>query len=1233
LLESVAAEEPRNEVLRRIRKAHSEKRFDLMNDLLLRGCVVQFSEDDHVLLLTLHHIASDGWSTGILKRELTAFYREHLDGAEANLPPLQVHYADFSVWQRRQFGGERLEGLLKYWREKLSGIGILDLPTDRPRPPVPSYQGARHDFTVPKDLADSVKMIGQDCGATFQMTLLAVFQILLSRYSGQSDVAVGTPVSGRKQTELEPLVGCFVNTLVLRTDLSNDPTFLQLLERVRELSLAAYEHQDLPFERLVEELQPERDSSRSAIIQVIFQLMDFDESDLALTGAKVTRSPSMSERVIFDLEMHLWQRPDGLIGSIAYATDLFDVGTIERMVGHFVTLLKEIVVDPNRAVGEIPFLTEPERNQILKEWNDTATPKSNKCIHQLFEDQVARTPDALAVVFEGRNLSYRELNEKSNRLASHLRKIGVGPGGLVALCVERSSELVVCILGILKSGGAYLPLDAGLPKKRLAFILEDASAGWLISEISVVEVLPEVDHYTVICIDAETAYLENGDSSNAPCSATADDLAYAIYTSGSTGLPKGVQIPHSAVVNFLNSMAEKPGMSPSDRLLSVTTPSFDISVLELMLPLIVGASVEVVRPELSSSPEILALRLAHSGASVMQATPATWQMLIRIGWKGEKKLKILCGGESLPDALAHELSSRCSELWNLYGPTETTIWSTALHVINGRVQGCIGHPIANTEVYVLDSQRQLVPVGVRGELYIGGEGLAAGYLNRPDLTAERFVENPFSSHPGSLLYRTGDLCKWRADGSLELLGRLDLQLKLHGFRIEPGEIEAALDLHASVSQSAVVLRTVPSGDRQVAAYCVAVDDDVIDSDLRAHLSEHLPGYMIPSTFVTVKEFPLNSSGKIDRSALPDIIEERGNLDSLSKPGDIVEFQLLRIWRNLFGKESIGMTDNFFDLGGHSMLAVSLLAEIEKEFGQQLPLATLFQSATIQALANQLRGGETPPQTSLVPLKASGTQPPLFIVHGWGGEVFCLMDFSRNLHAGQPVYGLRASDHYGAEVDRSVQEMASRYTTAMKTLQPEGPYFLAGYCVGGWIAYEMAQQLAAQGERIEMLAMIDTYASCRLPTRIHFQYQVPRILRRLFLHMQNWVSVPSGKKIEYFHGRWKAIRYLLWERRRQKPLPQPDAGVVSGPEFEQDYFHELCLRYQPEPYEGALDFFASDEMDLRMPALFRRFVKDGVTVHRVSGSHSSIINHNSDLEGLTHAFEKVLRNTQQKSGPN
>ncbi|HKV07245.1 MAG TPA: amino acid adenylation domain-containing protein, partial [Thermoanaerobaculia bacterium] len=853
---------------------HAERSFDLGSGPLLRSRLVRLGEAEHAVLLAQHHIVSDGWSTGVLVREVVTLYGAFAAGRPSPLPELSVQYPDFAVWQRGWLAGEVLERQVGYWRERLAGLPeLLELPTDRPRPAFRSGRGARHAFHLPGVELRKLKDLGSRVGATDFMTLLSLFQALLSRVSGQEELATGTVIANRGRSELEPMIGFFANTLVLRGDLSGRPGLRDLLLRTRESALEAYAHQDLPFESLVEALQPPRATSHTPLFQVMLVLQNAPQKALSLPEleAALIEGGNRTGGARFDLTLDLAETPLGLAGSLEYATDLFDPPTVSRLAGCFAALLSEAAAAPSRPVSELPLLGAAERQQLVLEWNDTEVwRKPGERIHELFEEQAARRPQSLAVAGQGMALSYAELDARANRLARYLRRLGVEPESRVALCVERSPEMVVALLGILKAGAAYVPLDPSHPEERLALVLGDSDPAVLVTEERWLERLGGTAG-RVVCLDRDRERIaaEEGSAPDLPVDGGPESLAYVIYTSGSTGRPKGVALPHRAVVNFLYAMAERIGLGADDVIPALTTLTFDIAGLEIYLPLALGGRVEVVDREEAADGQRLAARVAASGVTALQATPATWRLLLDSGWDGQPGLKALCGGEALPWALASELQARGVELWNVYGPTETAIWSATVAVKAVQGDGAavgLGHPIANTRFHVVDRELELVPEGVAGELLIGGTGVARGYWGRPELTAERFVPDPWSEASGARLYRTGDLVRRRSGGELEFLGRIDHQVKLRGFRIELGEIEAVLAGHPEVQAAVVLLREDLPGGRGLVAYVVTEQDEV--RPLRSWLEERLPGYMVPTAFVHLEALPRTPNGKLDRRALP-----------------------------------------------------------------------------------------------------------------------------------------------------------------------------------------------------------------------------------------------------------------------------------------------------------------------------------------------------------------------------
>ncbi len=988
----------REEEARRLAEREVGRPFDLARGPLLRATLLRLDTDDHVLLLVMHHIVSDGWSLGVLTQELSALYASYSMGNPPQLPELPVQYGDVARWQRACLSGEVLEEQLACWKERLRGApAALELPADRPRPAVESHRGATLSFLLPRPLSAALSALARREGATLFMTLLAAFQVLLHRYSGQDDLVVGSPIAGRSRVETERLIGLFVNTLVLRVDLGGSPTFRELLARVREVTLGAYAHQDVPFEKLVEAVAPPRDLSRSPLFQVMFMLQNMPAESMSLGSASLRPFAAPRSSSKFDLTLALQETEEGLAGAIEYATDLFDAATIERMAGHFQVLLESVAADPGRRVSDLELLTAAERRTLLVTWSRTeADPPQDACVQALFEARAAEAPGAPAVTCEGQTLTYAALNEQANRLAHHLIGLGAGPGALVGVALDRSVRMPVALLGILKSGAAYVPLDPTYPKERLAFMLQDAGLSLLVTEERILPALPAHGARVVLLDrDADAAALAERETSNPSARATGADRAYVIYTSGSTGRPKGVEIPHRALVHFLSAMRERPGLSATDRLLAVTSLSFDIAGLELFLPLSVGAEVEIAPHATTMDGAALRDLVERRAITVMQGTPSSWRLLLAAGWRGSAGFKALVGGEAVPRDLASELASRAGSAWNMYGPTETTIWSCVHPLDAGSGPVLIGRPIAHTRVFVLDRNRAPAPIGVPGELYIGGAGLAMGYLGRPELTAERFVADPFDPAGVERLYRTGDLCRWRPGGALEIFGRLDHQVKIRGFRIELGEIEAALSAHPRVADTVVIVREDATGERHLVAYLVSKDAALAPgaADLRSHLQTLLPEYMLPGVFVVLDALPLLPNGKIDRGALPppeagqraraasaghDPAAQGDASGGIVAPRDALEAQLLRIWEDLLPARPIGVNDSFFESGGHSLLAARLIARIEKELGRRLRLVTLFGAPTIAQLAAVLRREDAPHESSVAP-DDPGDRPvvPLF----------------------------------------------------------------------------------------------------------------------------------------------------------------------------------------------------------------------------------------------------------------
>ena len=980
----------REQEVQRLVREEASTPFDLASAPLLRAKLIRCSEEDHVLLLSVHQIVADGWSMQILLQDLWTIYNALATGIRPLLPDLQVQYADFARWQRSwlQSGGE-IEKQLAYWKEQLHNpLPRLEIRSDVPRPDRQTFRGAKNPIEISQHVTRALKDLCRSEGISLFMILVAAFQAFLYRYTGQEDVVLGVPIANRNSPEVQEVVGLFVNILVLRTDFSKSPTFRELLSTVRDVCIGAYTRQDVPFERIVEKLQPLRDPARNPLFQVMFILQNVpartvDVADLTVDPILIDTQSSK-----FDLTLALVEQEQKLIGSFEYNTDLFNRETIERMTDHFQSLLESIIATPDQWISTLPLLPEAERRQLVTVWNDTATDVTDSCIHELFEAQVQRTPEAIAFEFRGDELTYRELNCRANQLAHYLQSAVIGPEKLVGICVEPSIEMLVGLLGILKAGGAYVPLDPYYPCERLQFMVEDSRVPVILTQASLVRgnellgisSLARGSNPKIICLDSEWNVIaqQSGESFHNINSST--NLAYVIYTSGSTGQPKGVQVAHQSILNCLYSIAQKVGFRDKDVFFGVTTISFDIAALELYLPLLIGARVVLASREEVLDGRELAQRIGLSGVTVMQATPSTLRLLLDAGWPGREEFKILSGGEVLSRRLADQLLGGGAEVWNLYGPTETTIWSTMAKVEPGEGPVLIGRPIANTRIYILDSYLQPVPVGVCGELYIAGDGLARGYLNRPELTAERFVTNPFSNEPGARLYRTGDLGRYRADGKVEFLGRIDRQVKIRGHRIELGEIEFLLNQHPEVKESSVVdCEHEIDSEKQLIGYVVPKKASTLSvTELRIFLGKKLPEYMVPSIFISIKAIPLTPNGKVDRNALPLADGARPKIDQrFIEPRTEVEELVAQVWRELLKIEKLGVHDTFFELGGHSLLATRVVARLRSNFGVDLPLRKLFELPTVAGLAeyiDRLRCSSA--GTSIAPIVPVSRDQPL-----------------------------------------------------------------------------------------------------------------------------------------------------------------------------------------------------------------------------------------------------------------
>lgn len=937
-----------------IAEREARRTFDLSEGPLLRASLLRLATEEHIFLLNLHHIICDGWSREVLVREVAELYDASSAGRQPHLPEVPIQYVDYARWQYSWLKGEQARIQLAYWRHRLEGCPpLLDLPTNRPRKATPSHQGRETHRRLPECIRDDLDRLKREERATIFIACLAVFKILLYRLSGQRDIAVGTPVTNRTWLETEGLVGLFLNMLVLRTEIQTSCTFRQLLARVREETLEAYDHQDLPFELLVDELRPERNLGAHPLFQVMFTEVEFRPAQASRIGLRI--EPLVLERraAKYDLSLGIGVWSDGIGINAEWRTELFDVATVIRLLGHFETLLTSAVANPDRLVNELPILTEGERWHLIGEWNDTIIDQPSKCIHHLFEQSAAEAGDRIALLFENHCLTFSQLDCLANCVAARLLELGLGTEAPVGLYLERSPEMVIGMLGVLKAGGSYVPLDPSFPEDRLAFMAQDAGVEILMTGPEPPGGLKQWAVHTIhICAEEIL-------TAQAPFRARAErvlpeNVAYVLYTSGSTGRPKGVRITHRAVVNFLSAMARRPGLTERDVLLGVTTLSFDIAVLEIFLPLVIGARLVLTgRRTLADGPALLRA-LERSQATVMQGTPATWRLLLASGWQGDGRLKVLCGGEALSPDLADALLHAGGSLWNLYGPTETTVWSVTGEVTAAGAPIPIGRPIANTKIYVLASRLAPAALGAAGDLYIGGDGLARDYIGRADLTADSLIPDPWSASPGARLYRTGDRVRYFSDGRLEFLGRNDQQIKLRGHRIELGEVETILARHPAVAQTAVALRRDASGESCLVAYVVASGgDSPAAGELQRFLRAKLPLYMVPAVFMILDRLPLTPNGKVNRRALPDPDELRKAGRQFAPAQTLVQQKIVDVWEEVLKLPGIGIADNFFELGGHSILATQVMARLRSSFGIEVPLRDLFEAPTVAEVSERI----------------------------------------------------------------------------------------------------------------------------------------------------------------------------------------------------------------------------------------------------------------------------------------
>lgn len=1130
----------------------ARRAIDLNDAPLFRARIVKLADDNHRLYFTLHHIIFDGVAIyRVIVPELAKLYDAFSRGAPSPLPMAALQYGDYTIWQQEHLKSAPIQKQIDYWRRTLADAPPkLELVGDRTKPARPTHAGSMEVFEIPNDLIENLKLVGQRHGVTLYMTLLAAYHAQLHLYSGDEDIIVGGVTDLRRRPELENVVGYFLNTIALRAKPKGETRFSDFLTEVRDSVLGALAASEAPFDEVVRALDVKRRPGTHPLFNCLFSIeppvdpfpdgWDLTQMDVVVGGAK------------FDLYLELDERQnEGMHGRFLYSTELFDPSTVRRMIGHYLTILEGVVADATRPLKDLPLLGERERQQLLVDWNDTATPLSSAMLPEAFRAQVAARPDAIAIRFGDQAVSYAALDARADAIAGTLHAAGLRPGDLVGICLDRSPDMVAALFAVHRIGAAYLPLDPDFPVARLDYIATDAGAAALLTERRLSHVLPKCPLKRILIEDVAPAGTTRPSVSVQPT-----DLAYVLYTSGSTGNPKGVEIGHQALINLLTSFRANPGFTSEDSLLAVTTLSFDIAALELFLPLISGGELIVAPKSVTADPRQLNELFVGAKPSVMQATPATWRALIEANWQGSPTLRILCGGEALPRDLAESLVQRSGELWNVYGPTETTIWSTVARVTSGDGPVPIGRPIANTTIHILDRYGNTAPIGVVGELFIGGAGLAHGYRHRADLTAERFVEIR-----GERLYRTGDLARYRPDGTILCLGRVDNDEKIRGYRVAVEEIEGALAEHPDIAAAAVRSWPDASGERALAAYIVTRGDTPPSrAELREHLARTLPDYMIPSHFEHLPALPMTPNAKVDRKALPQ--PGGAGAREIEPPQGETEEKLAAIWCDLLRIGQVSRDDSFFELGGHSLLVARLLVRIEQQWGRRIGMAEFFQAPTLEKLAERIEGNVIADLGEWVPLQPLGDELPLLWLDG--GPTF--MALAEAMGTDRPFLGLPL----GPILERTLQpgmtfeQMASEIVTVIRESRPHGPYLIGGWCTNGIMAFEVARQLRAAGEDVPLLALGHTMNPVAFQKITSTQMRMSKAR----YHLGVWSNLPIGKRLDYAFDRARGL--------------MEDVGVAEIAEREGRYrvfaaqMEQAAYSYFPGDYDGVVALFQPAE---------------------------------------------------------
>lgn len=1233
-------------------QAEADKPVDIYRGPMFSALYVVANDYESYLLIKMHHIVSDGWSLGIYWKEFAEIYSALSQDRLIALEETPIQFGDYAAWSR-QFLKREIDRQTEYWKRQLDGVpALLEFPTDRPRPALQTAKGAQESATFSNELVSRLNEFCKSEGSTLYMALLAGFDAVLSKYTGAKDLVIGTPVAGRNRTETENLIGYFVNTLPVRTDMSGDPTFQELIKRVRGTVLDAFSHQDLPFEHIVAAVKPERSLSYNPIYQVAFALQERQQSAISIPGLDIATVELKLSTAKFDLFLSAQESSDGLNITVEYSTDLFDRDTIQRFIAHYENLFVSVLNDTELPLSKMEMLSDAERRQLITEWNETKTAYPREAVHLQFAARCKEFSEQIAVSGLGEVWTYRELDERSNRIANYLIRLGVEAGQRIGISMDRSPIMIASILGVLKCGAAYVPMDPANPASRLEQMIADAELLFILTRTEYLGQMP-ITTATAIDVDAEKNAIDSCSSSFVPKERAFEDTACILYTSGSTGRPKGVMIPHRAISRLVHN-TNYIDVTPDDRFAHVANVAFDLAIFDIWGALLNGARTVIIPKDIVLSPERFSAEVKSAGITTICLATSLFHLIAREKPDAFSTVKmVIVAGEAFDPAAARSVlaSAPPQRLLNGYGPTESTTFATWKHIDDAAAAEpnvSIGKPLSNTTIFILDEHLNPVPIGVAGEVFIGGDGLAIGYLNRPELNEERFVRIPVQQFDAAaedtetvLLYRTGDMARYRVNGDIDYIGRKDHQIKLRGFRIELGEIEAIIEAHPSVAE-AVVLAIKDSNDHRLAAFYVASSGAQISPDqLRAYLRENLPHYMVPASLVDLSAMPLNGNGKIDRQRLASqVVVPQTVPDETEEPKNELQIKLAWIWQKVLGLSSIGIRDNFFDLGGHSLAAVRVFSEIEKTLGCRLPLASLFKAPTIEQLSELIEGGDWRSSwESLVPMRTGGSKPPFFCIHAVGGNILEYNDLAKHLDPDQPFYGLQSIGLDGRSAPLTdLGSMADAYLKEICEVQPVGPYYLGGRSFGGTIAYEMARRLRAEGEDVALLAIFDSYPKgwLKLFSRDETHNHRRQFLRmRARRHLQLWLGLSLAEKFRYgwtkLGYKSRKLRNILWQI-SQKIRPASESVNTTIRNIEE--INYLAIKnYVPEVYDGTVTFFSADEEVCPEENLtgWGVLAAGGVNVLSVPGDHQTMIK-SPHVADLAQRLEEVISRTSKLKSP-